>query len=342
MVSLAIMLTKQEYDAAQAGDAKLYVVGRQSLSTAHNVILRDLLTGTVLFPHASLKKEDVVLEHISFLRQITAEYFADELTNRCNMACPDCFNANDRTGSASYMSIEIARAIAKAMDSSARAAGRQVCLTGGEPTLDLESLISISKIFAGFDGNRIVIASNGTSFPLDKEALKDFFDRFSGVSWQLSYDEQHSRNFPAKKKQRVQAANLPYAKRDPLLAVIVYVANVLNEKGKKLGIRVTVPPDKREQKEKYLQRLMTTLDLSEHDLIYGNGKAHPYTSLMAFNGKGRMLVPPYDPAASAIGKVCGTGEEVYVDCKGKIWPTYLSKIQRINYAGRIVRVEKQR
>lgn len=238
------------------------------------------------------------------------------------------------------MSTETAENITNLMGNNSRPVDRVVCLTGGEPTFNIGSLVEISNIFSALEGTVIHIATNGTGFPLNRRELGDFFDRFNdNVYWQISYDAYHNPWFEKLIGKKVaKSLNNEYAEDDPTLAVIIYVTEVLNQKGKKLGVRVSTNPKNKEEGNFYENKAKKALGIPLEDGF--NDRAKVYSSLMAYDSKGNILIDPTTYAGSRAKEVCSQGQELYIDFKGKIWPSMLWKSAKENYLGRLVKLEK--
>lgn len=258
------------------------------------------------------------------INEFSLEYFALEFTRDCNVQCADCYvSANKINGQKpTYIDLQFIVELAQELKYSPAAGWREICITGGEPTLDVTKLQTRYGIFNELVPRKhIAIASNLLAIPHSEESVAEFFSKFSDALIQASY------NPFLEKQYGIIAANITNEKYErfkdsisrsvspefALLEKIRLFDDYAHKHSKKFRIRVNGV--NREEMDRYKQKALSYLGnkgRSEHDFIYA--------SRVVRVGNGRNLEQAADPTDSAI-RECEDQEEIYMCINGSLFPT---------------------
>jgi hypothetical protein len=258
------------------------------------------------FGRESVLRQVYVDDNPTVLREHSGEYIALEVTPNCNVSCRTCFNSSGAhqidKEPLSYMDAGFAEAFATMLGANPfEGRSREICLSGGEPTLDLEKLASISHQFARLGGrNTVIIATNASVLPLGENALRDVFGTFPDtVQWQLSYNTPLQEQYRRWKRIRNPTYQIPDTK-NPLLDKLRHVQRVAGSLGITTSIRIG--------------------ELTHEDLfntVVGVfGEAHVYRAAIRKIGEA-IAVPE---ASGYGGPQSRNSESLYIKSDGQLFP----------------------
>lgn len=258
-------------------------------------------------------EEAHIIDDPNALKYGSGEYLAVEVTPNCNVGCSTCFNGSNRRQVGSegirYMSSSFAEQLAEAIgDNPYTGRVREICTTGGEPTLDLDRLVEITSIFAGLGGsNRIVVPTNSTVLPLDENELEDALARFDdNVVWQMSYNIPLLRQYERFRGDKNPYYQIPDSK-DPLLEKILKIKRA----AQKLDIRTTVR----------VGGLTHELDDVYDYVTKHTGKKEKLFSVYAAHIRNIGSAEKTKGAAERDTKVDKNHEKMYITSNGTIYPS---------------------
>jgi len=175
----------------------------------------------------------------------TTGYFIDETTPDCNLGCYTCFNGSDKIRfdplKLRYGDVTFHKKLSVTVNRGTyRGSCKMRCISGGEPTIDMKKLTEISNAFTE-DENKttVVIATNTTVLPLDKNEIESIFSQFNPrVEWQFSYNIPLRKQYEMHLGEKTQFYQIPNAE-DPLLEKIRIVKEVADSLGINNMIRLT-------------------------------------------------------------------------------------------------------
>ncbi len=259
-----------------------------------------------------------------YINEFSLEYLALEFTRDCNVQCADCYVSAHRINGQepTYIDLGFVVELAKELNYSPGTGWREICITGGEPTLDITKLQTRYAILNELvQQKKVVIATNLLEIHNSEEAIAEFFSKFSDAIIQASY------NPFLEEQYRIIATNLDKPRYERFKSKVAHDGNpelALLEKirlfddyahrhGKKFYIRVNGVT--MEQAEEYRQKAVSYLGTkgrNEHDFIF----AHRVVRV----GNGRNIKQAVDPTDSAI-RECGDQEEIYMCENGSLFPT---------------------
>lgn len=132
------------------------------------------------------------VSRLDFLKEVTSEKLYLMVTNNCNVSCEDCgAKATIPTdGNISYIWLSFVEAllpyIRRRVYHYVRG-GRQIFISGGEPTLDVSRLGQIARILAEVEKSYLAIHTNGIRIPIKDKEFAEFADRFEDVIFLVGY-----------------------------------------------------------------------------------------------------------------------------------------------------------
>jgi organic radical activating enzyme len=187
-----------------------------------------------------------VVDNQSAVRRYSADFLFFEVTPNCNMTCGFCSNKTTRKGelkreNVRYVDMLFAQEFAESIgDNPYVGRTRTICLTGGEPTLELEKLAEITGYFGRLGGkNQIVVPTNCSTLPLDQSELEDTMSKFDsqGVEWRLSFNFGLIRQFASISGYQNRYYQIPDSE-EPLLDKILLIKEAAEKVGAKTGINI--------------------------------------------------------------------------------------------------------
>lgn len=259
-----------------------------------------------------------------YINEFSLEYLALEFTRDCNVQCADCYvSANKINGKKlRYIDLEFIVELAKELNRSPAAGWREICITGGEPTLDITKLqVRYGILNECVPRKNIVIATNLVAIPYSEEGIAEFFSKFSDALIQASYNPFLEKQYEIiaanidKEEHQIFCGNIP-EKVSPELALLEKIRlfdDYAHKHNKKFRIRVGGV--NKEEMDKYMQNALSYLGSKgrkEHDFIYA--------SRVVRVGNGRNIKQAVDPADPSI-RECTNQEEIYMCENGSLFPT---------------------
>jgi hypothetical protein len=118
------------------------------------------------------------------LQEVTSEKLYLMVTTFCNVSCKDCgadAQLAKKTKEIDYMEPYFVSTLLPYIKKNIfpdRKNGRQLYVSGGEPTLDLHRLEQIVEILGGVEKRFLAIYTNGILIPIKEGPFKEFADRF--------------------------------------------------------------------------------------------------------------------------------------------------------------------
>ncbi len=258
------------------------------------------------------------------INDFSLEYLALEFTRDCNVQCANCYVSAKKTNGEEprYIDLQFTVELAKELKDSPASGWREICITGGEPTLDITKLQVRYGIFNELVPRKhIVIATNLLAIPHSEKAVAEFFSKFSDALIQGSYG-------PFLEKQyKIVAANLDkprYEKfeycipnnispEQALLEKIRLFDDYAHKNNRKFRIRVSGVD--RAEMDEYKEKAISYLGSKgrdENDFMYA--------ARVVKVGNGRSIKNAAEPNDSAIHE-CKNQEEIYMCANGSLFPT---------------------
>lgn len=276
----------------------------------------------------------------SWLNEFSMEYFAAEFTRDCNVSCKHCYVSAGSVDcdEPKYISLEFVSDIADKLKNGPIGRPRGICISGGEPTLDLKKLQTRYCIFNEVLNNKVIeIATNLLAIKCNDDAIGEFFSQFSDAIIQASYsphlEEQYSRiaeriSSPGYEKFKGHMPNILPGRT--LREKIRLFDDFAHRHGRRFKIRVNGKDS--EEMEEYKKRITEYIGFKGRDT-----SDIILAKRIVGVGRGRNIEGAAT-ANDAQKKRCSQQEEIYMCSNGDLFPS-INGIDNIeNRIGTLVRL----
>jgi len=276
-----------------------------------------------------------------FINEFAMEYSAFEFTRDCNVSCPHCYvtakkiNGHEPT----YISLDFVIDLAREMKDSPLGRKRIICITGGEPTLDIDKLgVRYGVLNELIKHKQIDIATNLLAIPCNEDAIGDFFSKFGDAVIQASYSPYLEKQYELIAQRMGEEAFQKFEGKLPenakpeqtLLEKIRQFDDYAHKHGKNFRIRVNGV--NREEMDACMEKVKSYIGhkgREEDEFIYA--------ARVVKVGNGKKLGKAAE--ASEAVRQCSHQEEIYMCSNGDLYPT-VNHIDNIrNRIGTLVRIK---
>jgi len=203
---------------------------------------------------------------------------------------------------------------------------RNICVSGGEPTLDIDKLVTITDYLTALGGrNYVEVATNATVFPIDEMELEETLRGFDKrVNWQLSFNNPLRAQYKLHRGEQSHYYQIP-DRDDPLLYKIGLVKMVAQE----IGINVTIR----------VGGLTHEINDTYAYVVANLGEKEPhfrvYKSAVCAIGSAKGIEGAYERS----DELCSSHEELYVCADGTMYPS-MHWVGTDLQLGKVCRIDK--
>ncbi len=262
-----------------------------------------------------VQAKDAFLMDGSWINEFSLEYLAAEFTRDCNVSCGHCYVAANRGNAEDpqYIDLRFIMDLAEALNDSPSGRKREICITGGEPTIDQKKLKTRYAVLDEIVENKnITIASNLLAVPID--SVGNFFSTFDDAMIQASYSPYLEKQYEMLAEKGGMENRVPSRvhPKDSLLEKIRMFDDYAHEHAKKFIIRVNgIGPEDLAAFQDRAASYLGSKGRCTSDFIYST------RVIGVGNGKNLKGVISAEKAAIA----CSQSEELYMCINGDLYPT---------------------